>query len=104
MNKENKILLKKINQLEFLLCGKDNNLLNTLDDYTKIWYDIQESHFLETFKEINRLLNNTLDEVKNDEQPTNLQEQAINEGWVEALEYSLKTIDIAINNHYKNTK
>ena len=104
MNKENKILLKKINQLEFLLCGKDNNLLNTLDDYTKIWYDIQESHFLETFKEINRLLNNTLDEVKNDEQPTNLQEQAINEGWGEALEYSLKTIDIAINNHYKNTK
>lgn len=104
MNKENKILLKKINQLEFLLCGKDSNLLNTLDDYTKIWYDIQESHFLETFKEINRLLNNTLNEIKNDDQPTNLQEQAINEGWVEALEYSLKTIDIAINNHYKNTK
>tara|TARA_R100000687_G_C6425229_1_gene153028 strand:+ start:122 stop:292 length:171 start_codon:yes stop_codon:yes gene_type:complete len=53
--------------------------------------------------EIKRLLNDTLNEVKNDEQPTNLQEQAINEGWVEALEYSLKTIDV-VANQYKNTK
>tara|TARA_Y100000114_G_C11684680_1_gene290433 strand:+ start:498 stop:668 length:171 start_codon:yes stop_codon:yes gene_type:complete len=53
--------------------------------------------------EIKRLLNDYLDEVKNDDQPINLKEQHINEGIIEGLEYSIKTIDV-VANQYKNTK
>tara|TARA_Y100000401_G_scaffold62146_1_gene49342 strand:+ start:2086 stop:2256 length:171 start_codon:yes stop_codon:yes gene_type:complete len=48
-------------------------------------------------KEIERLINNSLEEIKDDDQPLNLKEKYINEGWVEALDYTLKIIDIVKN-------
>tara|TARA_R100001591_G_scaffold64514_1_gene74244 strand:+ start:207 stop:413 length:207 start_codon:yes stop_codon:yes gene_type:complete len=47
--------------------------------------------------EIKRLLNDYLDEVKNDDKPINLKEQHINEGIIEGIEYSIKTIDVVAN-------
>mgnify|MGYP003114084656 FL=1 len=47
--------------------------------------------------EIKRLLNDYLKEVKNDDKPINLKEQHINEGIIEGIEYSIKTIDVVAN-------
>tara|TARA_Y100000004_G_C8858918_1_gene388103 strand:- start:306 stop:512 length:207 start_codon:yes stop_codon:yes gene_type:complete len=47
--------------------------------------------------EIKRLLNDYLNEVKNDDKPINLKEQHINEGIIEGIEYSIKTIDVVAN-------
>ena len=95
MKKQDKELLKKINELEYKLCGNDDESLSILDELTGIWFKIQDDHhFKEPFQEIKRLINNSLEEIKDDDQPLNLKEKYINEGWTEALDYCLKIMDI----------